>query len=84
MRAFLRRLLTEESGHMVIAATGLVGAAGAILLAVGVTGDTDVLVWIGGGVMAVAFLNGSIREHQLVDYEIFARLDELEGGSSES
>ncbi len=83
MRAFLRRLHTEETGHAVIAATGLIGAAGAILLAAGMTTDTDVLAWIGGGVMAVAFINGSVREHQLVDYEVFARLDELEGGSGE-
>lgn len=83
MRAFLRRLHTEESGHLIVAATGLIGAAGAILLAAGATTDTDVLAWIGGGVMAVAFLNGSIREHTEVTYGIFARLDELEGGSGE-
>lgn len=83
MRAFLRRLHTEESGHLIVAATGLIGAAGAILLAAGATTDTDVLAWIGGGVMAAAFLNGSIREHTEVTYGIFARLDELEGGSGE-
>ncbi len=83
MRALLQRLLTEESGHLAVAATGLLGAAGAIVLAVGATNANDVLVWIGAAVLVAAYINGSTGEHRQVTYPILARLDELEGGSGE-
>lgn len=78
MRSILNRFLREESGHLIKGVTALLGAAGAIVLAVGVTGDTDALVWIGAIVVAVAFINGGFIEHTQLDYPVLKRLDELE------
>jgi hypothetical protein len=80
---FLQRLATEEDGHLVVGVTGLLGAAGAIVLAVGATIDIDVLVWAGAVVVAAGSINGTFREHTQVTYSILDRLDRLEGGSSE-
>ncbi|MDA1004454.1 MAG: hypothetical protein O3B31_14105 [Chloroflexi bacterium] len=56
----------------------MLGAVGAIVLAVGATGDNDTLVWIGGVVVALAFLNSGFIEHTKMDYPLYRRVDELE------
>jgi len=78
MRSVLNRLLREESGHMIKAITAMLGAAGAIVLAVGITGDNDALVWIGAVVVAVAFVNAGFIEHTKIEYPVLKRLDDLE------
>ncbi len=78
MRSILDRLLHEESGHLIKGVTAILGAAGAIVLAIGVTGDTDALVWIGAIVLAVAFINAGFIEHTQLDYPVLKRLDDLE------
>lgn len=78
MRSVLNRFLWEESGHLIKGVTALVGAAGAIVLAVGATADQDALVWIGAVVLALAFVNGGFIEHTKIDYPMLKRLDDLE------
>jgi hypothetical protein len=78
IKNWFRRVAREEDGHVYPALTGAVAAVGAILLTVAVTGDNDTLAWIGGVVMAVAFVGGSLVEHMQMDYPVYARLEALE------
>jgi len=78
MLALIRRLFHEESGHNVRAATGLLGAPGAIVLGVGASAGNDVLIWIGAVVVALAFINVSFIEHVRYDYPLLERIEDLE------
>ena len=78
MSSILARLVREESGHLIKVVTALLGAVGVIVLAVGITGDSDALVWIGAAVVAVAFVNAGVVEHTQLEYPVFKRLDDLE------
>lgn len=77
--ALLRRLAHEETGHMVRATTSLLGIAGAIGLAAGVTGDNNLLVWVGAIFLALGFANAGVVEHIRYDYPILTRIEDLEG-----
>ena len=67
-----------EEGHGMPVIGVLIGAAGAILLAIGAANDTGVLSIIGGIVLAVGLLATLVIQHMAVEYDIFARLDKLE------
>jgi len=72
-------LLNSEKGHGITLPGTLAGMAGAILLAVGAVNNQDVLTIIGGGVLAVGLLASSMAQHMLIEYDIYDRLDKLEG-----
>ena len=75
----LGKLLSEgEEGHATVAGGTLVGVVGAILLTIGAANDTDVLTIIGGIVLAVGLLAGSLLRHRDIDYGVYARLEKLE------
>lgn len=74
---FLKTLHREE-GHGITLPGTLAGMVGAILLAVGAVNNQDVLTIIGGVVLAVGILAGSMLQHMGVEYEIYGRLDEIE------
>ena len=74
----LRRLHHEEEGHAEVGVPALVGAIGAILLTIGAAGDTDVLIWIGGIVLAVGLFVAALARHRFIDYTTWERLDKLE------
>ena len=67
-----------EEGHGMPLVGALIGAAGAILLAIGAANDTGALAIIGGIVLAVGLFAALIIQHMTVEYGIFGRLDELE------
>jgi uncharacterized membrane protein HdeD (DUF308 family) len=79
MRDVLARLVREESGHVWRLITGVLGAVAALLLAAGAAGGRHGLIWIGGILVALAFLNSGFVEHVKMDYPLFARVDRLEG-----
>ncbi len=75
----LAALLNSEEGHGITLPATLAGMAGAILLVVGVVNNQDVLTIIGGVVLAVGLLASSMAQHMLIEYDIYDRLDKLEG-----
>ena len=78
MTTFLRRLIDEDSGYMVRATTSLLGIAGAIGLAAGITGNSDILVWVGAIFIALGFANAGFVEHIQFDYPVLERIESLE------
>lgn len=74
----LRALNEREEGHAGPLIPALVGAAGAIVLAIGAAGDSDVTAIVGGIVLAVGLLGTTVVHHVTIEYEFFTRLDNLE------
>ena len=60
-KALIRRINEDESGHIAVGMPALVAAVGAIVLAIGASGDTDVLTIIGGIVLAVGVSEARLR-----------------------
>lgn len=75
----LATLLIREEGHTVTLPGTLAGMAGAVLLAIGAVNNQDVLTIIGGVVLAAGLLATSLLQHLGVEYEIYGRIDKLEG-----
>jgi hypothetical protein len=71
-------IVRGEEGHGITLVGALIGAIGAILLAIGSANDTGVLAIIGGIVLSVGLVAMLLLQHMGVDYDIFARLDKLE------
>ncbi len=68
-----------RSGPLIgLAARALLAVGGAIALAVGAAKDSSIAAYIGGAVLAVGILAMGIVRHQVIDYEIYHRLDRLE------
>ena len=78
LRATLARLHREEAGHLAPTLATLLGAPGALLLAVGAAANVDVVTIIGGIVLALALVAAGALAHSGVDYPLERRLDELE------
>jgi len=76
---FFRRFHEDESGHAIPGVLSLAGAVGAIVLAIGAACNEDVVTIIGGVALAIGVLGGALGEHMMVDYNIFARVEKLEG-----
>jgi hypothetical protein len=69
-----------ERGHAGTLPGVLAAAAGAVLLGIGAAGDD--LGWlavVGGIVTAVGIVGMALLDHMVVDYDMYARLDKLEG-----
>lgn len=77
-RTVLQMLRRGERGHAAPLLPALVGAAGAIVLAIGVAADSDAAALIGGIVLAVGLVATTVAYHLAIDYGIFRRLDDLE------
>jgi uncharacterized membrane protein YebE (DUF533 family) len=71
-------IATDEQGHAPPLIGVLIGAAGAVLLAIGSAGDFAALAIVGGIVLAAGLLAMSVLNHVTVDWEIFGRLEKLE------
>lgn len=67
-----------EEGHAGPLPAMFVGAAGAILLAIGAAADIGWLDIVGGVVLALGFVGAFVMHHMLVEYDIMGRLDTLE------
>jgi hypothetical protein len=77
-QAILRALHEGEEGHTQALMATVLGAGGAIALAVGAAEDSSVAIYIGGIVLAVGLVASMVLSHLTVDYEIYDRLNKLE------
>lgn len=77
-RLFLTELHEDEAGHLLLGLPNIVASAGAGLLAGGAAGGEDVVTIIGGVALAVGLLWSGVAQHNLVDYDVWRRLDRLE------
>ena len=72
--------ISREDGHAGAGIASLVAAAGAVMLGIGAAGDDMGWLAIAGGVvLAVGVIAAGLLEHMQVDYDIFGRLEKLEG-----
>ena len=79
LRTFISTLRREE-GHAGPGIASLVAGAGAVLLGIGAAGDD--LGWlavVGGIVLGVGVIAALVLDHMQVEYNIFERLEKLEG-----
>jgi tetrahydromethanopterin S-methyltransferase subunit D len=67
-----------EEGHGMPLIGTLIGAVGAILLAIGAANDTGALAIVGGIVLAVGLFATLVIQHMTVEWGIFGRLENLE------
>jgi len=72
-------IVRGEEGHALAGVGMLIPAAGAIVLTIGAADGTDWLTWVGGIVLAVGVIVAGALHHRGVDWEIYARLEKLEG-----
>ena len=75
MRDFIEH---GEEGHGMPLVGVLIGAVGAIVLAIGAANDTGALAITGGIVLAVGLLATLVIQHMTVEYGIYDRLEKLE------
>jgi hypothetical protein len=83
MVSLLRRVWVEEDGHAGPALLSVLAAIGAIALAVGAAEDMSWLIYLGGAGLAVGIFGFAIADHMTVDYDMYGRLEKLEGKSEE-
>lgn len=76
---YIAARMSEETGHTLPAVGAVIGAAGVIALGIGAANDTGWLMVAGGIVGGLGVLAASLLDHIKVDYDIFARLESLEG-----
>ena len=67
-----------EDGHGMPLIGALIGAAGAIVLAIGAANDTGWLAIAGGIILAVGLMAMLVIQHMTVEYGLMDRLDKLE------
>lgn len=75
----LKRVHGDESGHAVAGVTSLVAGIGAIVLGYGAAGENDLFTIGGGFVLGVGIFLAGVARHRGIDYEIYSRLEALEG-----
>jgi hypothetical protein len=75
----VRDAIRGDRGHARAGAATLVPVAGAIVLAIGAANETDWLTITGGIVLALGVLLASVLHHQVVDWDIYHRIEKLEG-----
>jgi hypothetical protein len=76
--AIIRAVHSGEEGHAPPLVPALLGAAGAIVLAVGAAEDSSATAYIGGIGLGVGLLGMLVVHHLTIEYGIFKRLDDLE------
>jgi len=79
LRTIIAGLMTGEEGHAGTLPGTLAGVVGAVILGIGAANDTGWLAITGGIVLAIGVLGGSLLHHMVIDYDVFSRLDNLEG-----
>jgi hypothetical protein len=75
----VRSVHEDESGHAQAGLASLVAGIGGVLVGIGAGGGGDALAIIGGAVLGVGVLAAGVLHHMTVDYDIYARLEKLEG-----
>ena len=71
--------LNREDGHAAPALGALVAGAGMVLLGIGAANDTGWLAVAGGIIAAIAIVAAVVIDHVTVDYDVYRRLEALEG-----
>jgi uncharacterized protein YcfJ len=79
MRSFVRSLHKSEEAHAELLPGTLLVVAGLIGLAIGAASDTGWLTIAGAAVAAVGYVAHDVTRHMRVDYNVFGRLEDLEG-----
>ncbi len=74
----IRHIVNNEEGHGGPLPGMAIGAIGAILLGVSVAGDWGWLAIIAGVMVAIGIVGAFIMNHIIVEYDIYARLEDLE------
>jgi hypothetical protein len=75
---FFKRVRDEEDGHLMAGVPALIGALGALAVACGAAEDISWVAYLGGILLAVGVMGGSIARHRTIDYEVYDRLEKLE------
>ena len=75
----LRRIHEDESGHVEVGVPSLAAAIGAVVLGVGTAADSDIAAIAGGVVLGVGLMAASLIRHRAIDYDVYGRLEKLEG-----
>ncbi len=70
---------SEEDGHAIPALAAFVAGIGAVVLGIGSANNSGVTAVIGGIVLGVGLVGFSLLDHVIVAYDIFGRLENLEG-----
>ena len=78
-RVYISRLRRNEAGHAMVGFASLISAISAITLGVGAAGDTDWLTIGSGIVLGISLFLGGVARHRGIDYEVYTRLDKVEG-----
>jgi hypothetical protein len=76
----IMKTVNGEEGHAGPGIASLVAGVGAVLLGIGAAGDD--LGWlaiVGGIVLGVGVIAALVLDHMQVEYNIFERLEKLEG-----
>ena len=68
-----------EEGHAQTLPAMLGAGAGAIILAIGAANDSGITTIVGGIVLAIGIIATSVSAHMFVDYDLYARIEKLEG-----
>ncbi len=76
----LNAIFRGEDGHAGTLPGVLAAAAGAVILGIGAAADDMGWLAIAGGiVLAVGLVGMALLDHMIVDYDMYARLEKLEG-----
>jgi hypothetical protein len=78
-RIVLNAIHTDESGHAQPAIATLAAAIGGVVLGIGAAADSDIAAIIGGVVLGLGILAAGVLNHMTVDYDMYDRLEKLEG-----
>ncbi len=74
----LSQAVQREDGHAQPFAGALIGAVGAILLAIGAANGTGALAIAGGITLAVGLFATLVIQHMSIDYDVYGRIEKLE------
>ncbi len=78
IKAILRRIHEDETGHIDVAVPGLVAGIGAIALGIGAATDTDIASIAGGVVLGLGIVASGVARHRGIDYDLYERIEVLE------
>ena len=79
LRSILSTIVHSERGHAMVGFASLISAISAVTLGVGSAGDTDWLTIGSGIVLGISLFLGGVARHRGIDYEVYTRLDKVEG-----
>ncbi len=74
----LSRIERAEEGHAAGLPGPIAAGIGAVLLGIGAANGSGVLCVVGGVVVAVGMIAGTVIHHTQIEYPIYKRLDNLE------